>query len=327
MTLRIATSIREPQYLAYCRAQGINIAHVELEKNDELGNIEKLKGFDGVIAMSEPYSSRLLEELKDNLKIIIRHGIGYDRVDIQYAQKLGICCCNTPGAMSTGVAETALTMMLELCRKFYLYNANLSRGRWDKGIKTNQFEGSTIGLVGFGNIAQCLARYLNGFTGCRILAYDLHYNEEALKKYHVEKATLEQIAKESDFVSIHVPLLPSTAKMIDAKFLSTMKPHAYLINTSRGGTVDETALIQALRDGVIAGAALDVFETEPVSPDNPLLFLDNVFKTPHIATNTNGCALAGFDGCIKCLKEYEAGQVPEYALNPGYVNYLPSKRG
>lgn len=148
MTLRIATSIREPQYLAYCRAQGINIAHVELEKNDELGNIEKLKGFDGVIAMSEPYSSRLLEELKDNLKIIIRHGIGYDRVDIQYAQKLGICCCNTPGAMSTGVAETALTMMLELCRKFYLYNANLSRGRWDKGIKTNQFEGSTIGLVG-----------------------------------------------------------------------------------------------------------------------------------------------------------------------------------
>lgn len=322
MALRIATGVHETKYLEYCRKQGIDIEDVGLEKNDELGNIEKLRGFDGVIAMSEPYSKRLLDELKGELKIILRHGVGFDRVDTKYAAELGICCCNTPGAMSTGVAETALTMMLELSRKYYIRNERMSKGSWDKGQKTNQFEGSTVGLLGFGNISQCLCRYLSGFTGSRILAYDVKYNEDALKKYNVQKATIEEIARESDFVSIHVPLLPSTSKMVNEKFLSMMKPTAYLINTSRGGTVDEKALVQALNNGVIAGAAMDVFETEPVNPDNPLLYMDNVFKTPHISTNTESCALAGFDGCIKCIREYESGRVPEYSLNPSYVDHL-----
>lgn len=322
MAFRIATGVHEQEYLDYCRAQGIDIVDVDLQKNDELGNIEKLRGFDGVIAMSEPYTPRVLEALKDDLKLILRHGVGYDAVDTVYAAKLGICCCNTPGAMSTGVAETAISMMLELSRKFYERNAKMSEGLWHKGTKTHQFEGSTIGLVGFGNIAQCLARYLSGFTGCKILAYDIRYNEEALEKYNVQKASLDQIARESDFVSVHVPLIPATAKIINAEFLAKMKPSAYLINTSRGGTVDEQALIQALKDGVIAGAALDVFEKEPVDPKNELLYMDNVFKTPHIATNTHECALFGFDGCIKCIKEYEAGQVPEYTLNPSYIENL-----
>ena len=325
MALKIATGVHEPQYLEYCRAQGISIVDVNLEKNDELGNIEKLRGYNGVIAMSEPYSARLLNALKGDLKIILRHGIGYDRVDVKYATELGICCCNTPGAMSTGVAETALTMMLELSRRYYMRNTSMSMGNWDKGQKTSQFEGATIGLLGFGNIAQCLTRYLSGFGGCRILAYDIQYNEAALKEFNVHKATLEQVAQESDFVSIYVLINPSTTKMINANFLSMMKPTSYLINTSRGGIVDEKSLIQALNDGIIAGAAMDVFEVEPVNPDNPLLYMDNVFKTPHIATNTNSCALAGFDGCIKSLMEYEAGQIPEYSLNPSYVNYLNTK--
>lgn len=159
------------------------------------------------------------------------------------------------------------------------------------------------------------------------MAYDLHYNEEALKKYHVEKATARANCQGIRFCEHTCTTVALHSEDDRRKIFVYDEAPRIPDNTSRGGTVDETALIQALRDGVIAGAALDVFETEPVSPDNPLLFLDNVFKTPHIATNTNGCALAGFDGCIKCLKEYEAGQVPEYALNPGYVNYLPSKRG
>lgn len=322
MEFRIALGFKEKKYHDYCRAAGLDVIAVEMARNDEDETIQKMKGFDGIMALGEVYSPRVLDALADRLKIIVRHGIGYDKVDIDYAAKLGICCCNTPGTMSTGVAETALIMMLELARKFYLRNAGFAQGRWDRGEVTHQFEGCTIGLLGFGNIAQCLARYLSGFTGCRILAYDVRYNEDALKRYNVRKASVEEIARQSDFVSVHVPLMPATARIVNGDFLSMMKPTAFLINTSRGGTVDEQALIRALKDRTIAGAGLDVFEREPVDPDNELCRMDNVFKTPHIATFTEECIRAGFDGIIKCMKEFMAGQVPEYTLNPGYVNHI-----
>lgn len=320
MSFRVVSRIAGPKWKDYCAERGIEVECVELEINDEDGIIEKMKGFDGIIAGGEPYTARVLDALKDHLKIIARHGIGYDKVDVAHATELGICCCNTPGTMSTGVAESALILMLELTRKFYQRNAALQQGKWDKGTMVHQFEGATIGLFGFGNIAQCLARYISGFSGCRVLAYDIHYNEEALKKYGVEKATFEQVVRESDFVSIHVPLMPATNKIVNDEFLAMMKPTAYLINTSRGGTVDEQALIRALKNGVIAGAGMDVFEKEPADPTNELFALENVFKTPHIATNTFECVQAGFDGVIKCLKEFENGQVPTFTLNPGYVD-------
>lgn len=325
MSFRVALGFSDESYHEYCRQLGLDIMAVNL-KNDEDSVIEKLKGYDCVIAMAERLSARVLDALSDRLKLIIRHGIGYDLVDIQHAAQLGICCCNTPGTMSEGVAETALTMMLELSRKFYIHNASMNRGNWEKGPITQQFEGKTIGLIGFGHIAQCLARYLIGFTKCRVLAYDVCYNEEALKAYHVQKASIDEIAREADFVSVHVPLLPATAKMINAEFLAKMKPTAYLINTSRGGTVDEAALTEALKSGVIAGAGLDVYESEPMKPENELYQLVNVFKTPHVATYTQQCIEAGFDGVIKCIREYEAGQMPEFTLNPDYVNHMKRTR-
>lgn len=325
MKLRIASRITGERWQKYCAGQGLQVDNLDMRLNDEEYNIEKLKGYDAVIAGAEPYSARVLDALKDSLKIIVRHGIGYDRVDVKYAEKLGICCCNTPGTMSTGVAETALIMMMELSRKLYLRNASLAKGSWDKGSATQQFEGTTIGLLGFGSIAQCLARYLSGFTGCRVLAYDVRYNEEALIKYNVQKASIAEIARNSDFVSVHVPLIPATTKMVNREFLSMMKPTAYLINTSRGGTVDEAALIEALKNSTIAGAGLDVYEKEPADMKSELFGMDNVFKTPHIATFTDACAQAGFDGVIKCMKEFMAGNVPEFTLNPGYVENVKKR--
>ena len=322
MTLKIGSRIVGERWQKYCREQGIEVDILDMKLNDEDGNIEKLRGYDAVIAGAEPYSAKVLDALKDSLKIIVRHGIGYDRVDVGHAEELGICCCNTPGTMSTGVAETAMIMMMELSRRLYQRNASLNQGIWDKGPTTAQFEGATIGLLGFGSIAQCLARYLSGFTGSRILAYDVHYNEEALEKYRVQKASVEEIARYSDFVSVHVPLMPATVRMVNREFLAMMKPTAYLINTSRGGTVDEAALIEALKTGRIAGAALDVYEKEPADPDNELFRMDNVFKTPHIATSTDACAQAGFDGVIRCLKEFERGEVPAFTINRGYVRHL-----
>ncbi|MGI6004142.1 MAG: phosphoglycerate dehydrogenase [Christensenellales bacterium] len=317
MKLKVAMSFPD-EYVNYVRDAGFDVTPVEMLRNDEAESIEKLKGFSAVAAGLETFNANVLEALKGDLKIIVRHGIGYDRVDIEKAAELGICCCNTPGAMSTGVAEQTVCFMLEMTRKFYKVHEIMAAGGWDKGPITRQFQGSTVGLVGFGNIAQMVAKYLSGF-GVDILAYDIRFNEEAAQKYNVKPSTLEEIAEKSDFVSVHTPLLPSTAKIINADFLKKMKNSAFLINTSRGGTVDEAALIAALENGEIAGAALDVFEIEPTPADNPLRKMDNVFLNPHMATHTFECIQYGFDGIIKCFKEFEAGQVPEFCLNPGYA--------
>ena len=122
MELKIASRITSERWQKYCEGFGIKVDKLDMGLNDEKGNIEKLRGYSAVIAGAEPYSARVLDALKDDLKIIVRHGIGYDRVDVKHAEELGICCCNTPGTMSTGVAETALTMMLELSRKYYIRN-------------------------------------------------------------------------------------------------------------------------------------------------------------------------------------------------------------
>lgn len=324
MSFKIGMSFRMPEYYDYLRSHGLDVEEVHMLRNDEDETIEKMKGFDGVIAFGEWFTPRVLDALKDDLKMVIRHGIGYDRVDIDYAAKVGICCCNTPGTMSSGVAEVTLTMMLELCRQFHKRDLEMKNGKWNRGPITRQLEGSTIGLLGFGNIAQRVAQYLQGFK-CRILAYDVYYNEAALKALGVEKATPDEIAAQSDIVSVHMPLLPTTTNFINAEFLAKMKPSAYLINTSRGGTVDEAALIQALKDGVIAGAGLDVFQKEPTPADNEIRKLDNVFLTPHIATGTHACLKAGFDGIIEAFSEFQEGKTPRFCLNPSYAQNAPVK--
>ena len=321
MSFRVVTSYALPKYHDYLRSHGFDVTFVEMTRNDEAETIEKMRGYDAVAAGGQTFSAAALDALQDHLKIIVRHGIGYDRVDIDHAAALGICCCNTPGAMSGGVAETTLAMMLELTRGFYRRHQQMMAGVWDRGPITGQLEGATVGLVGFGNIAQRVAQYLQGFS-CRILAYDVRYDEAALQSLGVEKASLDQVAAESDIVSVHVPLLPATTHFIDAAFMAKMKPTAFLINTSRGGTVNEPDLIAALQSGVIAGAGLDVFWNEPLEADSPLRALDNVFLTPHVATTTDPCFKAGFDGIIRAFTEFLQGQVPAYCLNPSYVEHV-----
>ena len=203
MRFRVGMSVPQSQYYQYMRERGFDVEPVEMLRNDEQETMEKMRGFDAIVAMGELFNARVLDALKDDLKIIVRHGIGYDRVDIDYAAKLGICCCNTPGTMSSGVAETTITMMLECTRGFYKRERDMKEGKWNRGPVTSQLEGTTVGLVGFGSIGQRVAQYLSGFN-CRILANDVHYNEDALKTLHVEKSSMDRIAAESDFVSIHV---------------------------------------------------------------------------------------------------------------------------
>lgn len=321
MSFRVGMSYPRVEYYDYLRSHGFDVHKVEMLRNDEEETIEKLHGFDAIAAMGELYSARVLDALKDHLKILVRHGVGYDRVDTDYAAQVGICCCNTPGTMSSGVAETTLAMMLECVRQFYLRDREIRSGVWSRGPVTGELEGATVGLVGFGNTAQRVAQYLQGFR-CRILAYDVRYNEAVLQGLGVEKASLDEIAAQSDFVSLHVPHLPETTDLINASFLAKMKPTAFLINTSRGSVVDEPALIQALRQGVIAGAGLDVFRNEPLEPDSELRKLDNVFLTSHVAGQTHACIRAGFDGIIQAFNEFQEGKIPRFCLNPAYVNHV-----
>ncbi|MGI6366974.1 MAG: phosphoglycerate dehydrogenase [Anaerolineae bacterium] len=323
MAFRVGMGIRWPEYYGYMREAGFDIVEVPFARNTEDLVIENYAGVNAVVAMGEPFTPRVLEALKDNLRFIIRHGVGYDKIDVPYATRLGICVCNTPGAMSTGVGETTIALMLEISRGFFRSDREIKGGGYSRGPVTRGLEGATVGLIGFGNIGQKVARLLQGFN-CRILAYDVRYNEARVQELGVEKASLEQIARESDFVSVHVPLMPATAKMVDAAFMARMKPSAYLINTSRGGTVDEEALIQALKQGTIAGAGLDVFAIEPLPPESELRQLDNVFLTGHLATQTTVCIQAGFDSIIRSLREFQAGEIPFGCLNPDYVHNRPA---
>jgi len=281
-------------------------------KPEEL--IEKAKGFAAVIAGLEKWNREVLQALKDTLKIIARYGIGYDSVDLETASTFGIAVTNTPGTMSGAVAELALGLMIDLSRKISFFDVKMKSGQWWQKYTGSQLGGKTVGIVGFGKIGKALAGYLQGFK-CRIIAYDPEFDQQAANKTGVSFAELDTLARESDYISLHLPKTQKTSGLIDSGFLALMKPGAYLINTSRGGVVVEKDLVQALKNRTIAGAALDVFEVEPPDRNNPLLNLDNVILTPHIASATyEGSREAGICACDNIL-DYFSGRTPRNLLN------------
>ena len=219
-------------------------------------------------------------------KLLHKWGVGVDNFDLDAARAQGIAVARTTGSNAVPVAEFALALTLALLRNLAGAHTRLSQGEW-RGLNAARpaltLSGKTVGIVGFGAIGQTLARLLRGF-GCRVLynkTTPLPAAEEAA--LGATYATLDTILAEADVVSLHCPLTPATRGMIDAAALRRMKPTAVLINVARGGVVVESDLAEALREGVILGAAMDVYETEPVPPDNPLLGLENAVTTPHIA--------------------------------------------
>jgi D-3-phosphoglycerate dehydrogenase len=270
----------------YLRERNFDVYVRPLAIYDEDDCIRRLEGMDAVVATSDPYTAKVLNAIKDTVKIISRTGIGLDTIDLKETSRLGIVVCNTPGLMSNQVAEHALGLLLSVMRSISVCDAKVKSGVWPKGIRARpELEGSTVGLLGFGSIAKKFVQYLRGFE-CSFLAYDPCFDEEAAKKLGVNKSSVEEILSKSDIVSLHMPSLPETRGMVDKAFLSKMKKSAILLNTARGAIVNENDLYEALKNGVIAGAALDVMQTEPPDPSNPLLRLDNVVITPHIGSAT-----------------------------------------
>ena len=253
---------------------------------DEKAAVEALRGYDGFIVVGEPFTRRMCEALRGTLKYVCRNGIGFDSIDVAACEENGICVSNTSGSMDPAVAESALLLILEASRRYYLSDREMRQGLWNRDISGRELEGKTIGFVGFGKIAQRLAQYLTGFR-CRFIIFDKYVADTVLEAFGARRiGKLEELAANADVVTVHCPLSDSTRGMISESFFRNMKPTAYFVNTARGAIVDESALVEALRENRIAGAGLDVFEMEPLAADSPLRAMDNVCIAAHIASYT-----------------------------------------
>jgi len=222
--------------------------------------------------------------LAPELKIISRLGVGLDNIDLPLARTHGVDVVNAPGGNAIAVAELALGLLISVYRKIPAMNDDIRTGNWDRYVGS-EVTGKRIGLIGFGAIARIFAQRLAGFN-VQIVAYDPFGDAALAESLGVKLVSLEEAVSDVDIVSVHAPHLPSTHHIVNAELLASMRPGTVLLNTSRGGLVDEAALVAALASGHIAGAGLDVFETEPVSPSNPLLAFPTVVATTHAAADS-----------------------------------------
>jgi len=251
--------------------------------SEELAGL--LPGVDGYIAGLDVIDANALKSA-DRLKVIARYGVGFDNVDLDFAQQKNIIVTNTPGANSVSVAELALALMLALARQIPEAVESVHQGKWPRYAGVS-LEGKTIGILGLGAIGKQLARRLTGFD-CTILAYDPFADSKYARENGIELTEIDEVISRSDFVSLHLPLLAETRGLVNDSFLNKMKRGAFLVNTSRGEVVDETALLKALQNGHLKGVGLDAFTLEPPDPQNPLLALPQVIATPHLGAQTDG---------------------------------------
>lgn len=244
---------------------------------------EVVGSVDGVIAGVDTWNGAVFK-LAPQLQGIARFGVGVDNIDLEAARKYGIQVTNVPRGNANAVAELAIGLMISVRRHIPALDRSTKNGGWERFVGS-ELAGGTIGLLGFGNIAQLTAKKLKGFD-VEIIAYDKYPDTAKASEYGVTMTTFEQVLAHSDIVSMHLPSLLETHRIMNDKAFARMKPSAIFINTARGAVVDEQALSRALSSGVIAGAAIDVYESEPVSADHPILQIGNLITTPHTAAET-----------------------------------------
>jgi len=258
-------------------------AEVIIESSDNEDKlIEAVRDIDGLVVNLAPVTAKVVSAM-DKCKCVSRYGVGYDNVDTKALKDKQIYLANVPDYCAEDVSDHALALFTDCVRKISRKDRGVRKGQWNMTGLQEVFRiaGKTFGFIGFGLIARCLHRKLSGFNLGRMLIYDPFVDEETASKFSVIAVELDVLCKESDYISIHAPLLESTKGMIGAKEFAAMKKTAVVINTSRGGLIDEKALIDALRNGDIACAGLDVFETEPLKEKSELRSLENVTLTDH----------------------------------------------
>ncbi len=283
MKVLVAAPLHE-RAISVLKKAGFEVVYEEYPDEETL--VELVKDVDAIIVRSKPKVTRRVIESAPKLKVIARAGVGLDNIDLDAAKERGIKVVNSPAASSRSVAELATALIFNVARKIAFADRKMREGIWAKkqcvGI---ELEGKTLGIVGFGRIGYQIAKIAKAL-GMKVLLYDPYPNEERAKEVGGKFVDLETLLRESDVVTLHVPLVEATYHMINEERLKLMKKTAILINAARGAVVDTNALVKALQEGWIAGAGLDVYEEEPLPKNHPLTKLDNVVLTPHIGAST-----------------------------------------
>lgn len=266
-------------------AQDVELEYKPGMSEDELCNV--IGDFDGLIIRSGTQVTPRVIDAADRLRVVGRAGIGVDNVDIPAASRRGIVVMNTPTGNSVTTAEHALSLLASMARKIPQAVASMRSGKWQKSkFQGREIAFKTLGIIGLGNIGRIVADRAQGLK-MNVIGVDPVMSSDRAAALGIELVDLDDLLKRADFITIHAPLTPETKGLINDAAFDTMKDDALIVNAARGGIVDEDALVRAINDGKIAGAALDVFSEEPISPDSPLLGLDNVLCTPHLGASTS----------------------------------------
>jgi len=290
---------------------------------------EASQAFGLVSLLTDRIDDELLSQAP-KLRVVANYAVGYDNIDVDAATRRGVVATNTPDVLTETTADLAWALLMAAARRVVEADAFTRSGKWRSWqpelLLGQDVHGRTLGLVGLGRIGAAVARRAQGF-GMRVLYHDVVRREDLEGKLGIQFRPLESVLVESDFVSLHTPLTPQTRHLINADRLRSMKPTAVLVNTSRGPVIDEAALYEALKNGTIWAAGLDVFEREPLATDSPLLTLPNLIALPHVAsasfeTRSRMAEMAAAN-CLAVL----AGRAPANPINPGVVTRLGLREG
>lgn len=303
--------VSEP--LEYFKENGCEVTLVpQGKKLSEEELVENMAELDAAIVGLERITQSVIHGSK-KLKVIAKHGAGVDNIDVKTATNQGIVVISAPGANSDAVADLTFGLFLSLARRIPFADRTVKEGGWPRmvGAQVNE---KTVGIIGCGQVGKTVAKRALGFD-MRVLAYDVVKDEDFAQKWGISYRSLDEVLAESDFLSIHVPLIDSTRKLIAKRELQLMKKGAFLVNIARGGVVDEEALYQALLEGKIRGAALDVFLSEPPE-GNPLFALDSVIATPHMGGYTTEALRETGMICARGIVDALQGKRPQNIVNP-----------
>jgi glyoxylate reductase len=291
--------------------------------------IEKARNVDALATLLSDKIDAEVFDAAPKLKIVAQMAVGFDNIDIPEATKRGIYVTNTPEVLTDTTADFAWALLLAVARRVVEADKYVRSGQWKVGwhpmmLQGRDVHGATLGVIGAGRIGFAVAKRATGFD-MKILFYDVVPRPE-MEKLGAKKVDMDTLLRESDFVSIHVPLMKETYHLINEEKLKLMKKTAYLINNSRGPVVDEKALYKALKEGRIAGAALDVFEQEPTPLDNPLLKLDNVVVAPHISSASYETRSRMAEMVAENLVAFFNGEKPPNLVNPEVMKIRPLQK-
>ena len=278
---------------------------------------EQIRDVDGLVVLRPWVPATAFAEGAESLVVIGRSGAGYDKIDLAACTENGVAVFNAPLALNHSTASSALLFMLALAKRLPQQERVTREGRWDRQAEVlgSEIQGRTLGIIGLGHSGRELARLVAPFE-MRLLSYSPHADPAQAAALGVRLTTLEDVLRNSNYVSLHARLTPETRGMIGASQLDLMKPSAYFVNVARGELVDQPAVVEALQQRRLAGAALDVFEQEPLPQDDPLLRLENVIATPHWSASTSDVWSATGAAMAAGMLRASRGQAPEDVVNP-----------